>query len=176
MVVSATKIFKFVSFKSALVSYFLIASMYITAAIVLVILYNDGYNEYLLFRINSPFQLQLPSLSVNYGDYCVWISITTIAFPAILVSYLRRFDQSRNTKIYLVTCIISYFFGSVIWWVCDTFSFYPIPFDAICVPIMIISFTIFAFKRKELRTIWDGKFYDEQFLDKNQVDNLKEKI
>ena len=44
MVVSATKIFKFVSFKSALVSYFLIASMYITAAVVLVIIYNDGYN------------------------------------------------------------------------------------------------------------------------------------
>ena len=41
---------------------------------------------------------------------------------------------------------------------------------------MIVSFTIFAFKRKELRTIWDGKFYDEEFMDKNQVDNLKEKI
>jgi hypothetical protein len=37
---------------------------------------------------------------------------------------------------------------------------------------MMLSFTMFAFKRKELRTLWEGKFYDEEFLNKNEIDNL----
>jgi hypothetical protein len=35
---------------------------------------------------------------------------------------------------------------------------------------MIIAFTLFAFKRKELRTLWEGKFYDEEFQNQNEID------
>lgn len=35
---------------------------------------------------------------------------------------------------------------------------------------MIIAFTLFAFKRKELRTLWEGKFFDEEFKNKDEIE------
>jgi hypothetical protein len=109
-------------------------------------------------------------LTSAFGTRCTFVSITTIAFPGLLVSYLRRFDQSRSTRIYLFTAIGTYFLGSVLWWLTSTFSYYPLPFDAFCEPIMMIAFTLFAFKRKELRTLWEGKFFDEEFKNKAEIE------
>jgi len=97
---------------------------------------------------NNPYQFQIPVITRVYNQKCVWISITTIAFPGLLISYLRRFDKSRSTNIYFVTSIATYFLGSVVWWVVDTVSYYPVPFDAFCEPMMMLSFSLFAFKRK----------------------------
>lgn len=41
---------------------------------------------------------------------------------------------------------------------------------------MIIAFTMFAFKRKELRTLWEGKFFDEEFSNKDHITALANTI
>jgi hypothetical protein len=148
LVISIIKVFKFVSFKVALVAYLVMLAIYSTSDIVISVTYKNSFNEYFLFQASTPFQLQFPLLTPAYGGTCRLVSITTIAFPGLLVSYLRRFDQSRSTRIYLVTAISTYFLGSVVWWIASTFSYYPLPFDAFCEPMMIIAFTLFAFKRK----------------------------
>lgn len=160
IIISVIKVFKFVSFKIALVAYIVMVCVYSAADIVIAIVYKEDYNNFFLNNINTPFQLQVPLISPDYSQKCSWISVTTIAFPGILISYLRRFDQSRLTNIYLITSICTYFLGSILWWIADTFSYYPVPFDAFCEPVMMGAFSLFAFKRKELRTLWEGKFYD----------------
>ena len=59
-----------------------------------------------------------PTFSIN----CAWISFTSIAMPGLLVAYLHRFDKSRSTNIYLISSIIAYFIGSVIWNIVSSFS------------------------------------------------------
>lgn len=154
LIVTIIKVFKFVSFKVALVAYLLMVTIYSTADVIIAIRYQNAFSDYDLYSANTPYQFQIPQLVPSYGQKCSWVSITTIAFPALLVSYLRRFDQSRSTRIYLTTAVATYFIGSVIWWIANALSYYPLPFDAFCEPIMIIAFTLFAFKRKELRTLW----------------------
>lgn len=176
LIVSIIKVFKFVSFKVALIAYFIIVTLYCSSTIIIALKYQNQFSHAYINQANTPYQFQIPLIKPAYAQKCTWISITTIAFPGLLVSYLRRFDQSRSTRIYLVTAVSTYFLGSLIWWVSDTFSYFPLPFDAFCQPIMIIAFTMFAFKRKELRTLWEGKFFDEEFHNKNEIDALGQRI
>jgi hypothetical protein len=132
IIVSVIKVFKFVSFKVALIAYLVMVSLYSAADILISIRYHNQYSSYALFQAETPYQFQIPLITPTYGQRCTWVSITTIAFPGLLVSYLRRFDQSRSTRIYLITAIATYFLGSVIWWIADAFSYYPLPFDAFC--------------------------------------------
>lgn len=171
-VVTIIKVFKFVSFKVALVAYLLMLIMYSTAAVIIAMRYQNAFSDYNLYSANTPYQFQIPQLVPSYGQKCTWVSITTIAFPGLLVSYLRRFDQSRSTRIYLTTAVATYFLGSTVWWIASSFSYYSLPFDAFCEPIMIVAFTLFAFKRKELRTLWEGKFFDEEFQNKKDIDAI----
>ena len=46
------------------------------------------------------------------------------------------------------------------------------PFDAIYPPFMLLTISFMAFNRKELRTIWDGTFYDEEFVNKKELEKL----
>lgn len=41
---------------------------------------------------------------------------------------------------------------------------------------MIGSFVLFAFKRKELRTLWEGKFFDIEFVNKESIKEMREDI
>jgi hypothetical protein len=176
LIVSIIKVFKFVSFKVALVAYLIILALYVTSSVVIAAKYQNQFSQAYINQANTPYQFQIPLIAPAYSQKCTWISITTIAFPGLLVSYLRRFDHSRSTRIYLITAVSTYFLGSLLWWLSDTFSYYPLPFDAFCQPIMIIAFTLFAFKRKELRTLWEGKFFDEQFHNQNEIDAIAHRI
>ncbi len=160
MVVSFIKIFKFVSFKIALLSYFLVLVIVTIGDVLSVLLNQLNFQIYFLFSNNNPFIFQIPVFIPTYSLKCSWISIASIFLPGLLVSYLRRFDRCRSTNIYLITTVITYFIGSILWNVINVFSNTPIPFDAIVEPIMISSFCLFARTRKELRTIWEGTFYD----------------
>jgi hypothetical protein len=41
--------------------------------------------------------------------------ITSIVFPGVLLSYLRRFDTSRNTRVYLITATVNFLVGGIAW-------------------------------------------------------------
>jgi hypothetical protein len=77
------------------------------------------------------------------------------------MSYMRRFDTSRNTKVYIITCVCVFILGSIVWLVISIFSKDSWPFGLIAEPAAIGLISFFAWKRKEIRTIWTGKFYDE---------------
>jgi len=146
--VGLIKTFKFVSFKIGFISYVLLNVVFITGAILTPILHKQNFMIYFLVSVNNPFQFQMPLIIPTYSQKCVFVSITSIFLPGLLVSYLRRFDRCRTTNIYLITTITSYFFGSIIWNLLNIFSSSPIPFDIIVETLMIITFSAFAFKRK----------------------------
>lgn len=77
------------------------------------------------------------------------------------MSYMRRFDSSRNTRVYIITCVCVFLFGSLVWLVISIVSKDSWPFGLIAEPAALSLISFFAWKRKEIRTIWTGKFYDE---------------
>lgn len=120
-------------------------------------------------KLDCPFQFQVPVISNTYSINCTWISVTSMVFPGLLVAYLHRFDKSRDTNIYLLSTIFAYFMGAILWNCISALSYYPIPFDCITEPFMITTLSLMACSRKELRTIWDGTFYDEEFMHKKEI-------
>lgn len=80
----------------------------------------------------------------------------------MLLSYLRRFDKSRNTKLYLITSLIIFFVGSFLWMIL-TFvgKGLVLPFGIISDPFTFIFVIFLARQRKEFKNIWHGTFYDE---------------
>jgi hypothetical protein len=127
---------------------------------------------FFLYTLNSPYEFQMPAITPTFGISCTWISTTSIFLPGLLVAFLHRFDKSRSTNIYIISSITSYFFGSIIWNIICTFSRIPLPFDSICPPFVLLTISFMAFNRKELRTIWDGTFYDEEFVNKKELEKL----
>jgi hypothetical protein len=142
------KTFKFVSFKIGFVSYILLNFVFILGAILTPFLHKQNFMIYFLISVNNPLQFQMPLIIPSYNQKCVFVSITSIFLPGLLVSYLRRFDRCRTTNIYLIATISCYFVGSLIWNLINIFSSYPIPFDLIVQTLMILAFSAFAFKRK----------------------------
>lgn len=96
-----------------------------------------------------------------YNQKCAWLPVTALIYPGCLMSYMRRFDTSRNTKVYIVTCVSVFALGSVIWMFISIASQDSWPFGLIAEPATLGFISFFAWKRKEIRTLWTGKFYDE---------------
>ena len=61
------------------------------------------------------------------------------------MSYLRRFDISRNTNIYFLTAITVFVLGSVVWMVISIGSVHSWPFEIVTGPIMMGLFVVFAY-------------------------------
>ena len=89
---------------------------------------GTSYNYLILDNYNYPFELQLPTLNPVFKQKCAWLPFTTIISPGIFMSYLRRFDISRNTNIYFLTAIASFILGSVIWMLISVGSTHSWPF------------------------------------------------
>ena len=75
--------------------------------------------------------LTLPTINPVYGLKCSWLPISVTIFPGILLSYFHRFDNSRNTKIYLITSSIAFFFGAMIWITITSLSTVSFPFQSV---------------------------------------------
>lgn len=161
MTVAFIKVLKFTSLKMAIISF----ASTITVEMVFVILINFvievSYNNIILNEFNNPFELQVPTINAVYNQKCAWLPITSIVYPGMLMSYMRRFDTSRNTNVYLITCIVLFLVGSLLWMFVSVVSPHSWPFGLIAEPSMLGLVAFFAWKRKEIRTLWEGKFYDE---------------
>lgn len=59
-----------------------------------------------------------------------------------------------------------FFIGSVVWMVLSVVSPVKLPFGIIAEFAMILMVVVFAYNRKEIKILWNGKFYDSEF--KNQ--------
>jgi hypothetical protein len=102
--------------------------------IVVVVIYIEegvSYNNLFLNNYNFPLQMQFPTLNPVYNQKCAWLPITAIVFPGMLLSYLRRFDSSRNTKVYLITATILFLLGGIAWVFANIPSNVTFPFGLI---------------------------------------------
>ena len=84
------KTFKFVSFKIGFVSYILLNFVFILGAILTPFLHKQNFMIYFLISVNNPLQFQMPLIIPSYNQKCVFVSITSIFLPGLLVSYLMR--------------------------------------------------------------------------------------
>ncbi len=64
------------------------------------------------------------------------------------MSYMRRFDDSRNTKIYFITCISMFFVGSLVWLAMSIATEESFPFGLVAEPATLGFVALFAWKRK----------------------------
>ena len=124
----------------------------------------------MLNDFNNPLLIQLPTINPVYGLKCSWLPVSVTIFPGILLSYFHRFDKSRNTKIYLIASSIAFFVGAIIWIVVTSLSPINFPFESITSPLMLALVVLFAYNRKEIKVLWNGKFYDPEFKNQEEFD------
>ena len=115
IIVGAIKIIKYTNMKIAIFT--LIVGLGVEMAFVWIIHYTKftSYNDLILNTYNYPFELQLPTINPVYKQKCAWFPFTAIINPGIFMSYLRRFDISRNTNIYFITAVSVFIIGSIVW-------------------------------------------------------------
>ena len=118
----------------------------------------------------------MPTINPVYNQKGAWLPFTVIIFPGMLLSYFRRFDSGRGTTLYLITSVITFLIGTVVWTFIILFSPVAIPFGIISGSCMFALLLLFAYRRQELQVLWDGKFYDEEFVDREDMDSYKQLI
>lgn len=104
--------------------------------------------------------------------------------PAEVWCSLFRFDVSRSTHLYLAVGCLSFYVGSVLWMVADLSTIHSWPFAIISDPVTILLVVIFAYRRNEIRTLWNGYFYDPELnfledrliVDRSESDHLTELV
>ena len=95
--------------------FFVTISIELIFSIVLYLKDGISYNNLFLNEFNYPFELQIPAISALYDQKCSWLPFSSIVFPGMLLSYMRRFDTSRSTQLYLITSLVTFFIGAIAW-------------------------------------------------------------
>lgn len=67
---------------------------------------------------------------------------------------------------YLIVSCITFLLASMGWMMVSLLNFHSWPLDTFTQPLLILIVVLFATKRNEIRTVWDGKFYDVEFVNK----------
>ena len=60
---------------------------------------------------------------------------------------------------------ISFYIGSILWMFADMATEHTLPLAIISDPVVIVIVIFFAFRRNELRTIWEGWIFDPEMPD-----------
>lgn len=109
---------------------------------------------------------------INYvpNQQCSWFFIGCIAYPGILLSYLRRFDENNGSRIYTTIFIIAFILSSLVWIGIGFLTPFTIPYDMINSPICLTVVVIFAKKRGELYQLWSGKIYDAKHKNRKSAE------
>ena len=124
--------------------------------------FEVSYNNYIINIFQNPIIVVMPSITAELYRRCAWLPMTSVLFPGLVLSYLRRFDLSRSTNIYLIIGLISFYFGSLMWMLIDMETIHSLPFAIITEPVTILIVCVQAFRRNEFKVIWRGVFYDEE--------------
>lgn len=96
---------------------------------------------------NNPLEIQFPTINPMLNQKCSWIPITEVVYPGIFLSYMRRFDDSRGTHMYLIISCITFCVASLCWMVVTVFNFHSWPLDTFTQPALLLIVIVFAQKR-----------------------------
>uniref|UniRef100_A0A8D2LYY2 Signal peptide peptidase like 2A n=1 Tax=Zonotrichia albicollis TaxID=44394 RepID=A0A8D2LYY2_ZONAL len=93
----------------------------------------------------------LPFSLLGFGDIIV---------PGLLVAYCRRFDvQTRSSSIYYISCTIAYAVGMVLTFIVLALMKMGQPALLYLVPCTLITSSLVAWRRKEMKKFWKGSNY-----------------
>ncbi|NXR95089.1 SPP2A protein, partial [Hypocryptadius cinnamomeus] len=93
----------------------------------------------------------LPFSLLGFGDIIV---------PGLLVAYCRRFDvQTRSSSIYYISCTIAYAVGMVLTFIVLALMKMGQPALLYLVPCTLITSSLVAWRRKEMKKFWKGSSY-----------------
>ncbi|KAM7151879.1 signal peptide peptidase-like 2A isoform 4-T5 [Macrochelys suwanniensis] len=93
----------------------------------------------------------MPFSLLGFGDIIV---------PGLLVAYCRRFDiQTRSSSVYYVSCNIAYAVGMVLTFVVLALMKMGQPALLYLVPCTLITSSLVAWRRKEMKKFWQGSSY-----------------
>ena len=90
----------------------------------------------------------MPTINAVYNQKCAWLPFTAIIYPGMLFSYLRRFDASRSTRLYLIIGCVTFFIGGISWMFLSIASPVTLPFGFISEPCMFGLVCMFAYRRR----------------------------
>ncbi|XP_047398116.1 signal peptide peptidase-like 2A isoform X1 [Sciurus carolinensis] len=93
----------------------------------------------------------MPVSILGFGDIIV---------PGLLIAYCRRFDvQTGSSSIYYISSTIAYAFGMILTFVVLTLMKKGQPALLYLVPCTLITASIVAWRRKEMKKFWKGSSY-----------------
>ncbi len=148
IIIAGIKLLKFTSLKIAIITFIATISIEMIFVFIIHFVFKTPYSSLVLNTFNVPLQLQVPTINAVYNQKCAWLSINSIIYPGMLMYYVRRFDTSRNTNVYLITCTGLFIAGSFSWIFINAVSPNSFPLGIITQPAMIGLVCIFAYKRR----------------------------
>ncbi|XP_043841631.1 signal peptide peptidase-like 2A isoform X2 [Dromiciops gliroides] len=117
-----------------------------------------GSSEKLPVVIKVPRLIYFSAMSACLAPVSI-LGFGDIIVPGLLVAYCRRFDIHVGSSIYFVSCVIAYAVGMVLTFIVLMLMKHGQPALLYLVPCTLITVVIVAWRRKEVKKIWNGTSY-----------------
>ncbi|KFQ30897.1 Signal peptide peptidase-like 2A, partial [Mesitornis unicolor] len=111
-----------------------------------------------------PVVIRVPRLEYSASTLCDMpfslLGFGDIIVPGLLVAYCRRFDvQTSSSSVYFISCTIAYAIGMVLTFVVLALMKMGQPALLYLVPCTLITSSLVAWRRKEMKKFWKGSSY-----------------
>ncbi|XP_037360045.1 signal peptide peptidase-like 2A [Talpa occidentalis] len=112
-----------------------------------------------------PVVIRVPKLTYFSVMHVCYMPVSLLGFgdiiiPGLLIAYCRRFDvQTGSSSIYYVSSVIAYAVGTVLTFVVLVLMKKGQPALLYLVPCTLITASVIAWRRKEMKKFWQGSNY-----------------
>uniref|UniRef100_A0A8C3BDE1 Signal peptide peptidase like 2A n=1 Tax=Cairina moschata TaxID=8855 RepID=A0A8C3BDE1_CAIMO len=111
-----------------------------------------------------PVVIRVPRLEYSAATLCDMpfslLGFGDIIVPGLLVAYCRRFDvQTSSSSVYYISCTIAYAVGMVLTFIVLALMKMGQPALLYLVPCTLITSSLVAWRRKEMKKFWKGSSY-----------------
>ncbi|XP_012584252.1 PREDICTED: signal peptide peptidase-like 2A isoform X1 [Condylura cristata] len=112
-----------------------------------------------------PVVIRVPKLTYFSVMHVCYMPVSLLGFgdiiiPGLLIAYCRRFDvQTGSSSIYYVSSIIAYAVGTILTFVVLVLMKKGQPALLYLVPCTLITASVIAWRRKEMKKFWQGSGY-----------------
>lgn len=111
-----------------------------------------------------PVVIRVPRLMNSAQTQCT-VMFSLLGFgdmivPGLLIAYCRRFDVRIDSRIYFISCTLAYAVGMVIAFTVLILTKMGQPALLYLVPFTIITSTVIAWRRGEIKMFWKGSSYE----------------
>ncbi|XP_042659676.1 signal peptide peptidase-like 2A isoform X4 [Tyto alba] len=111
-----------------------------------------------------PVVIRVPRLEYSTATLCDMpfslLGFGDIIVPGLLVAYCRRFDvQTSSSSVYYISCTVAYAVGMVLTFIVLALMKRGQPALLYLVPCTLITSSLIAWRRKEMKKFWKGSNY-----------------